>query len=141
MYYEVQYADYECPEDERENALNRNASMKKVKVIGDNRQRVKDECVYNKDTESERDYDDRAEDEREDRLYNPVQERENKREQYKLCPVDVYNCIYDEAGDILVRKPKRSHIRRSREDNPKDPVHEFSIACREAWGPRTDAAV
>ena len=87
MYYEIYDTYNEGCKDERRNGLNRNASTRKVKVIRENGQYEQNKRVHDDNPETERENDDGAEREREDRLKNPVQEREDERDKGKLVNV------------------------------------------------------
>ena len=87
MYYEIYDTYNEGCKDERRNGLNRNASTRKVKVIRENGQYEQNKRVHDDNPETERKNDDGAEREREDRLKNPVQEREDERDKGKLVNV------------------------------------------------------
>ena len=72
MYDEVHGAYDDGSDEERGNGLYNNASMKKVNVSGDYREKPDDDAIHDDDANAEREHDDGAEHEREHWFQNKV---------------------------------------------------------------------
>jgi hypothetical protein len=124
---EVHDAYNECADNERESGLNTNASMQEVNAGSDGRQEPNNDAVHDKDAGAEREDDDRRENKVQDWFQNEIQKRQNEREEGKLPGVHTDR----KTGDVKVDRPKRKRVPSRRYENPRNPMHKYSITGSE----------
>ncbi len=126
MHNQVHGAHEDRSQDQRRNVLNINALAQKVNMVDEDGQQEQDNGVHDEDADAERQDDDRAEDERENRLQNPVQQGEHEGDEQELRDRGVHH----EAGYEKVREPKRESVAEDGECDLCEPVHgiDYSMA-------------